>query len=382
MKNNIEENYPNGKLKSTVPSKNGLRNGHMKIFYETGELWYEGVWKDDFQQGLWKLFFENGDIKRENTFKDGNKIYQKEYYLGNKIHFEGKFREDNENEIGKWVYYHENGKLQKEEVFKNGTSSITKEFDEDETLVLEHTVLKIETENKTTYGIRKLFFKNGDLKSQSELLKTGDEFFEHGHHKEYYENKQLKNKGEFEYGYKNGKWNSYFQNGKLSKEELFREDNCGGFQLTSKKVWNENGTLIEEYQLKDGDTRQIISHEVMTKGSFTFELNNETTMEVYGQRHTLVEIEEYYEDGKWFYGDREEVDCFHLTGYEEGYLFDEGDLCRLFDVKDCGEWDFNGSSTDWCGIEEEDNKETRQKKWGDYKSKFERIKSKDQFDVL
>ena len=378
MENNIEEHYPSGKLKSTVPSRNGLRDGQMKMYYETGELMYEGVWKNNFQEGLWKLYFENGDIKRENIFKGGNKIHQKEYYLGNKIHFEGEYSENNENEVGKWIYYHKNSKIKEEKVFTDGISSVTKEYDEEGTLVLEENILKNDTENNTIYGTRKMFFKNGDLKSQTELKKTNTNiFYEHGNHKEFHENKNLKIEGGFEYGDKSGKWNSYFLNGKLSKEELFREGYC-----ESSKTWDESGTLIEEYQLKNGDTREIITHEVMTKGSFTFELNDGTTTEVSGQRHTLVSIEEYYEDGEWYEGDRNEIDDFHLTEYEKGYKYYEDDICKLFDIEDYGEWDFNGFSTDWCGIEEGDSEEIRHKKWKDYKSKFDRIKSKDQFDFL
>ena len=142
-------------------------------------------------------------------------------------------------------------------------------------------------------------------------------------------------------------------------------------KFKKKEILNENK-----------DKRINLTHEVLTKGELNFQLKDGTIIKVLGQRHTLVEIEEYYEDGELFYGDREEVDCFHLTGYEEGYLFDEGDLCRLFDIDDYPDSDFTGFSTDWCGIEEEDNKETRQKKWGDYKSKFPEVSSKEQFDFF
>ena len=41
MKKNIEQHYPNGKLMSTVPSKNGVRHGQMQLYYENGKLKYE-----------------------------------------------------------------------------------------------------------------------------------------------------------------------------------------------------------------------------------------------------------------------------------------------------------------------------------------------------
>tara|TARA_B100001059_G_scaffold233415_1_gene273405 strand:+ start:728 stop:859 length:132 start_codon:yes stop_codon:yes gene_type:complete len=42
MEEKIEEHYPNGKLKSTVQNKDGIPHDHNKMYYETGELMYEG----------------------------------------------------------------------------------------------------------------------------------------------------------------------------------------------------------------------------------------------------------------------------------------------------------------------------------------------------
>lgn len=132
----IEVYYPNGKLKSTVPSKDGDRHGHSKTYYETGELMYEGEWKNNKQEGIWKLYYENGDIKRENIFKNHMKISQKEFYQGYKIEFEGKY-DENENKTGKWCYYHEDGKIKKEEVFNKNITEFSMEWDEDGNLIFE-----------------------------------------------------------------------------------------------------------------------------------------------------------------------------------------------------------------------------------------------------
>ena len=136
MNDKIEEYYPNGKLKSTVPSKDGVQHGHQKIYYETGELMYEGEWKNNKQEGIWKLYYENGDIKRENIFKNHIKISQKEFYQGYKIEFEGKYDEDG-NKTGKWCSYHEDGKIKKEEVFNKNIPEFSMEWDEEENLIFE-----------------------------------------------------------------------------------------------------------------------------------------------------------------------------------------------------------------------------------------------------
>lgn len=156
--------------------------------------------------------------------------------------------------------------------------------------------------------------------------------------------------------------------------------------IINEGIWEKGHFIGDGYNDKNeelfqnGDTRIKFLHEIMTKGSFNFELNDGTEMSVFGQRHTLVEIEEHYDDGEWVEGDRDEIDDFYLTGYEEGSLFEENDICKFFEVDDYGDWDFNGFSNDWCGIKDEDDNETRQKKWNDYKSKFPRVTLKEQFE--
>lgn len=154
MENNLQEHYPSGKLMFTVPSKNGVEHGPSKHFYETGELMYEGNWVNGEQQGVFKLYYKNGDLKRENTFKNHNKIYQKEYYKGNKIQFEGKYDEF-ENKTGKWCYYYENGNLKKEELFNKNVSESIKEWDEEGNLKLEEKLTEHDTKNNTFMEITK-----------------------------------------------------------------------------------------------------------------------------------------------------------------------------------------------------------------------------------
>ena len=56
---------------------------------------------------------------------------------------------------------------------------------------------------------------------------------------------------------------------------------------------------IKKDMLQDGDTRKRLTHEIMTKGNFCFELEDGTEINVFGQRHTLVEIDE--NENKSFY---------------------------------------------------------------------------------
>ena len=63
--------------------------------------------------------------------------------------------------------------------------------------------------------------------------------------KEYYDGGALKAKGREEYGVKEGKWQFYFENGRLFREIHFRN----GIEDGDWKMWHENGLLYIE-QLK------------------------------------------------------------------------------------------------------------------------------------
>ena len=373
-----EEYYPNGKLESTVPTLNGVKHGLQKLYYETGELMYEGEFQNDKQEGLWKLYYENGDIKRENIFENHKKISQKEFYPGNKLKFEGKYI-DNYKKNGKWLYYYKNGTIKKEEIFDNHFTQSQKIWNKNGVLRLEENQTKIDTQTNERYGVRKEYFKNGNLKLESNLKSGQFGFFKHGSYKRYFKNHQTKSEGEFERGSKFGKWVTYFQNSEIKKEEFFNNDIC-----ESIKEWDKDGNIIKEEVLKQGDIRIRIIHEVKTKGNFHLELKDGTKTYVFGQYHKLDKVEEEYDDGEWYEleDNRIEIDNFYLTGSEEGFLYELDDIPKFFETEYWGDWDYNGDSDNWCGIEDEDDYETCMKKWKDYKSKFPRVTSREQFRLI
>jgi len=151
-------------------------------------------------------------------------------------------------------------------------------------------------------------------------------------------------------------------------------------ESVTENVEKKQSNIVEQHP--DLKERTIYTHEIATKGVFIYSGDDSKTR-VSCQEHKLVakeqtwseESEEWEDDG-----DRDNIDEFYLTGHEEGYQFDQIELCEFFGIDDW-EWDYNGFSEDWCGIEEEDNSEVCQKKWDDYKSKFPKVTSKEQFDV-
>ena len=118
------------------------------------------------------------------------------------------------------------------------------------------------------------------------------------------------------------------------------------------------------------EQKNILIHDVMTKGYYTF-YDQDGPFTVFGQRHSLYKIIQELDDNEWIEVDREFVDEFHLTDYEKGYKYEnEDELLKFLNVDEFPDWDYNGFSNNWCGIEEKDSNEIRKKKWNDYKAKF------------
>ena len=147
---------------------------------------------------------------------------------------------------------------------------------------------------------------------------------------------------------------------------------------------NQSGEQTHINSPKNGDTRVILTHEVESKGVFDFELKDGTEISISGQCHTLIKTEEEYEDGEWreIEDNKEDVDFFYLTGYEKGFSYDVSDIYKFFEVGWTLDWDWNGWGSGLSGIEDDDDYETSLKKWNDYKSKFPKVTSKEQFEIV
>jgi hypothetical protein len=96
-RSNIEnEYYENGKLKFNCPrDKDGRKNGEYTMYYETGELYSKGKFKDDVLDGLSILYFKNGNKSSEFNYDKGI------------LH-------------GAFTLYYESGKIQENGEYKNG----------------------------------------------------------------------------------------------------------------------------------------------------------------------------------------------------------------------------------------------------------------------
>ena len=70
---------------------------------------------------------------------------------------------------------------------------------------------------------------------------------------EYFGNGTLKKEGYYQFGNKQGKWNSYYSNGNLKKKENFINDKLDGEMI----VWYQNGEKKEKGMFRNGKREGI-----------------------------------------------------------------------------------------------------------------------------
>lgn len=343
-------------------------------------------------------YLEGEKINTKQFFMDGSTKSIKELVNGELIEIKGWVKVDkkgNYNESGKKVLVREYKDGKKYEYYHNG--NIKSESDV--------STKKSKFDVSDTYTEIK-YWENGTIQKK-EVLTKHDETGNNGgvtiEYKSFYETGELQKEKVEDKKYPT-KYISYHKSGKIESISISKtqyqiegfkfEFDENGNEISKNKKQSKEEKSVRKYlniensneELSDEPIeRKILSHEIMTKGLFSFESKSGDCIEVFGQRHILYSITEVWnkENNEWVNREKDEIDEFHLTDYDKGYKYDESDLYDFFDIEEDGypEWDFNGSSYDWCGIEDEDNYDTRLKKWNDYKEKFPNVSSKTQFEI-
>jgi len=52
-------------------SNKRIKHGDYKSYYENGQIWTQGIYKNGIKNGKWVEYDENGNTLREGNFKDG-----------------------------------------------------------------------------------------------------------------------------------------------------------------------------------------------------------------------------------------------------------------------------------------------------------------------
>lgn len=130
--------------------------------------------------------------------------------------------------------------------------------------------------------------------------------------------------------------------------------------------------------------KMFLQHEILN-GSLTFwDEDYKNSIEIICELHSLKEKEEVWDDelNMWGNGYTEEIDYFYLTTVnDKKYRFDEDELCTFLNKEESPEFNSGSFWFDECGINDEDDNKTRQKKWDDYKAKFTQATSIQHFEI-
>lgn len=95
---------------------NGIFNiyeytGKSDEYYENGQLFKTGYYKQGKKEGSWQYYYKNGAVWEEGVYQEGEKIgVWKKYHQNGEIASLGEY-DGNYNRIGIWKYWHDNKQL-------------------------------------------------------------------------------------------------------------------------------------------------------------------------------------------------------------------------------------------------------------------------------
>lgn len=367
--------YKTGKLKSQGRRENFLLEGIWKFYNEeeilVNEITYsknkkDGVsrkynldggiiqqsrFKDNLLNGREEYFFQNGEIQKEIPYikgikegtgytysKDDGRVIQILKYSNDVLVLEDNINRYNENQEkqGKWITFHPNRVNKLVGNYVNGKKSgIFKEYDEEGKLIgiynYDNGVLKETSDEFSVLNVKKKYFANGSVKSETSYSKSGKkqgyyyEYDEKGNliKSEFYEQDLLLWEGYTDkQGRKQHLWKYYYPNGTLKAEGAYINDKEEG----DWKYYFESGKLEQKGHYVNGKPDK--------KWEWFFESEKPRRIENYDEgilEGNYIEYDQYnyviiegkylegYKVGKWFYGVGDHVEVGkYKDGLKEG----------------------------------------------------------------
>ena len=186
-----------------IVDEEGRRQGPWKEYYETGELKSEGSYKDNLKIGKWNYYFRNGDIEQTGSYQRG---------LTN----------------GVWTWYYTNGEVWREEEYLLGMEEgLSTEYSDSGTVIAKGNYVEGLRDGKWFFEIQDhreegRFFegeRTGEWRhyylDENQLRFVGkfENDLENGTHIHYYANGQVKRRGAYRLGQKEGIWEYYTEEG-------------------------------------------------------------------------------------------------------------------------------------------------------------------------
>jgi antitoxin component YwqK of YwqJK toxin-antitoxin module len=253
--------YENGNLRYQGELFNDIPHGQGTFYDESGSIWYQGECKEGKRHGQGIFYYENGNIIYQGEWADNDFHGFGTFYFENgNIAYQGQWSNDKPH--GQGISYYDNGNIDYEGEYSNGKP----------------------------HGQGTSYYENGNIEYQGEWVEGGS----HGQGTEYHESGNIKYQGEWADGNRHGQGISYYDNGNMEYEgELDKGEFLRGTQ------YYENGSKKYEGEWKYGKYYHgkgtLFYEDDTPRYSGIFELNEFTVPHVFRGLFLDVEGEtEYY----------------------------------------------------------------------------------------
>jgi antitoxin component YwqK of YwqJK toxin-antitoxin module len=197
--------------------------------YDQGIKLYEGIIDDQGRkQGPWKVFYRDGNLKAEGSYKNDLKVGQWRYYFPNgQIEQQGNYLAGNPD--GFWSWFYADGQTLREEEYVNGLEDgMSTEYNDTGAVIAEGSYIDGMKEGNWTYtindhketgpyfegrrnGLWKHYYLSNDQLSFEGAYENG---LETGFHVYYWPNGEVKRRGNYSGGNRDGLWEFFDQEGK------------------------------------------------------------------------------------------------------------------------------------------------------------------------
>lgn len=271
------------------PNKNQAWLDGKYLLYAGKILITKGTYKDSLKEGKWYEYYNNGAIKSQINYKKGlQKGEQINYNNNGEIQYICNYIESIENgkkaavKHGKYIGYHNNKQVASEGYYDFGKKSgLWREFSQKGDLYRE-TFYK----NGKIYGINNSYNNEGKLEQKSEFYEEieidGKKLINvfNGIRERYKSNGKIDSREKYNYGQKEGTWETYHANGNLRETNTFKNN----LQTGKSIAFDEEGNKIYD-----------CTYEIIKKDSI--EISVKTGTELRWQKNILV-FESTYKNGK------------------------------------------------------------------------------------
>jgi len=187
--------------------KFNTKQGHFIYFYENGKKASEGECVNDKNEGFWTYWYENGQKKSAGKFKNNLRQDKWTFWHENgRIESEGLYIDDN-NE-NKWKFWYDSGEKLSEGMFLHGDKDGDWEY-----FYKTGKLVTVEKYKESQLDFITGYFENGNIKYKGNC----DNGLINGEYSYWNVDGRLVLKGNFLNNFKVGEWTRFFPDGKNMK---------------------------------------------------------------------------------------------------------------------------------------------------------------------